>query len=74
MESGMIYDLCLSTGIEGMGTTAMVSLASETVTELVDETTLTSKFWMSGGEGGEEKEGVEWEQEGYQVWAGWSMR
>ena len=46
----------------------MTSLANDTVAELADKTILTSKFWTSGGVGGEEDNvgevEVECEQDG----------
>ena len=56
----------------------MTSLASDAVTELVDETILMSEFCMAGGVGGEEDDmgevEVECKQDGEWVWMGWCSK
>ena len=46
--------MCFSADIDGAGGATTTSLASDAVTELADETILTSKFYTPGGVGGEE--------------------
>jgi len=56
--------LCFGAGTDGAGgRAATTSLASETVAELADETTLTSKFSTFGKVGGEDDDTGEVEVE-----------
>jgi hypothetical protein len=55
--------LCFTADIDRAGCAAITSLARDIVPELADSAILTSRFWVSGGVGGE-KEEVECELEG----------